>query len=59
MEREIVNVEFDGIDHRDYPDYCDAYVSYAAWDDGTPLSNEEIEEMADYLKEEHFWDFLL
>ena len=22
----IDNIEFDGIDHNDYPDYCDAYI---------------------------------
>jgi hypothetical protein len=25
----VSNVEFDGIDHADYPDYCDAYISGA------------------------------
>ena len=26
----INNIEFDGIDNKDYPDYCDSYISSAA-----------------------------
>jgi hypothetical protein len=25
----ITDIEFEGIDHRDYPDYCNAYISKA------------------------------
>ncbi len=34
----IKNVEFDGIDTGDYPDFCDAYIVYAEHEDGTPLA---------------------
>lgn len=27
----ITNIEFDGIDHSDYPDYCDAYIVRALY----------------------------
>ena len=37
------NAEFDGIDHGDYPDFCDAFITYAEHEDGTPLTDEEIE----------------
>jgi hypothetical protein len=38
----IDNIEVDGIDHRDYPDYCDAYIVSADYD-GEPMTEEEIE----------------
>lgn len=37
------NVELDGIDTRDYPDFCDAYITYAEHEDGTPLTDAELE----------------
>jgi hypothetical protein len=47
MEREIVNIDVDGIDYNDYPDFCDAFISYAEWDDGTPLSDDELDKLND------------
>lgn len=38
----IDNIEFDGIDHQDYPDYCDAYIVYAEYD-GREMTDEELE----------------
>lgn len=40
----IRNVSFDGIDHSDYPDYCDAYLTYAEID-GIPLTEDELMEV--------------
>ena len=37
----ITDVTFDCIDHRDAPDYSDAYISYAVMD-GIEMSDEEI-----------------
>lgn len=42
----IQNIEFDGIDHSDYPDYCDAYICTAEYE-GRPLTDEELEEVND------------
>jgi hypothetical protein len=40
----IGDVEIEGIDTNDYPDFCDAYVSYAVWiDTGIPLDDETLE----------------
>ena len=39
----IKNIEFDGVDTGDYPDFCDAYIVYAEHEDGTPLTEEELE----------------
>ena len=46
--REVVDVEVDGVDTRDYPDFCDAYFSYAVWEDtGEELTDEELEELTE------------
>ena len=37
------SIELDGIDHRDYPDYCDAFICYAEYTDSTPLNDDELE----------------
>ena len=42
----ISNIEFDGIDHRDYPDYCDAYIASADYD-GEPMTDEQLEEIGE------------
>lgn len=46
---ELQNIEVDGVDTKDYPDLCDAYITYAEQSDGTPLSANEI----DVLNDEH------
>jgi hypothetical protein len=38
----ISNIEFKGINHRDYPDYCDAYIVSAEYD-GEEMTHEQIE----------------
>lgn len=43
-KRNVVDVEVDGIDHRDHPDYCDAYFSRAVFEDtGVELTGDELE----------------
>lgn len=39
------SVELDGIDMNDYPDFCDAFVTYAESVDGVPLTEKELEEL--------------
>lgn len=49
---DIYNIEWDGIDTRDYPDFCDAFICYAEHEDGTPLTDEELEDIdSDYIYE--------
>jgi len=36
-------LEIDGIDYRDYPDFCDAYFSRGFYTDGTELSEEDLD----------------
>ena len=45
--RTVKSLEVDGLDSDDYPDFCDAYFSYAEFEDGTPLNDEQLEELAD------------
>lgn len=46
MTKEITNIAFDGIDHNDSPDFCDAYI-VSAERNGVPLSEDEIDEIND------------
>ena len=47
----ISNIEFKGINHRDYPDYCDAYIVSAEYD-GEEMTREQIEMIdADFFYE--------
>ena len=44
---ELQNIEVDGVDMTDYPDLCDAFICYAEHEDGTPLSEDELDELND------------
>lgn len=39
---DITNIEFEGIDYSDYPDFCDAYIISADLD-GVPMTEEQLE----------------
>jgi len=41
----IKHVQVNGIDPRDYPDFCDAYIDYAVYDNGQELTEEELDEL--------------
>jgi hypothetical protein len=46
--REVIDIEIEDIDPRDYPDFCDAYVSHAVWKDtGEELTDAELKELAE------------
>jgi hypothetical protein len=50
MKIDIKNLgeyDVDGIDTRDYPDFCDAYISWAVWKDGTELTDAELDALND------------
>ena len=42
----IKSIEVAGVDTKDYPDFVDAYMTYAEWEDGTPLTEGELDEVA-------------
>ena len=45
-ERDLQNIELSGIDLKDYPDFCDAYISYCEIEDRVATDNE-----LDYINE--------
>jgi hypothetical protein len=45
--KKVIDVELDGLHKWDSPDYSDAYVSFACWEDGTPLTDEELDKLSD------------
>jgi len=53
--------KFEDIDPKDHPDYSDAYVSYAEYTDGTPLTDEELDQLMYTHKDEVYdalWNYL-
>jgi len=46
--RAVVDVEVDGVDTRDYPDFCDAYFTRAVYEDtGLELSADELDQLTE------------
>jgi hypothetical protein len=41
------NIEFDGVDNSDYPDFCDAFICYAEDEEGEPLTEDELDLLND------------
>ena len=41
------SLKVDGIDTRDYPDFCDAYFCYGEYEDGTILSEDDLIKLGD------------
>lgn len=46
------SIEIEGIDMNDYPDFVDAYIAAANFDDGTPLTDEELNQLNDEMADE-------
>jgi len=44
---DVSSIEIDGIDTSDYPDFVDAYITYAEYEDGTPLTEDELMKLED------------
>jgi len=40
------SLEVDGVDTKDYPDFVDTYFSYAAFMDGTALTDDQLDELS-------------
>jgi len=43
----LTDVEIDGINTWDYPDFVDAFISSASWEDGTALTDKELDDLND------------
>jgi hypothetical protein len=57
--KKIDNIEIDGIDTKDYPDFCDAYIVSADYD-GVPMTDKQLDELnedGDYVYG-HIMDYL-
>jgi hypothetical protein len=42
--KKIDNIEVDGIYIKDYPDFCDAFISSADYE-GKPMTDEQLDEL--------------
>ena len=53
--KKVVDLEIDGVDSRDFPDFCDAYFSNGCYEDGTPLTDDELEHLT-ILASDVLWE---
>jgi hypothetical protein len=53
--KKVIDLEVDGVDSRDYPDFSDAYFSGGCYEDGTPLTDDELERLND-LAADVLWE---
>ena len=53
--KKVVDLEVDGVDPRDYPDLSDAYFSYGCYEDGTELTEDELNKLTD-LASDVLWE---
>jgi hypothetical protein len=44
---DLKSIEVEGVNPSDFPDFCDAYVSFATWKNGTPLTESECDQLTD------------
>jgi hypothetical protein len=44
---DLKSIHVEGVSMADYPDFVDAYVDSANWKDGTPLTEEQCEQLTD------------
>ena len=45
--KKVIDLEIDGVDSGDYPDFCNAYFSSGCYEDGTPLKDDELNKLTD------------
>jgi hypothetical protein len=53
------SIRIEDIIHSDYPDFVDAYVDEATFRDGTPLSDQEREELEKVLRNAGVWETMI
>ncbi len=51
-----------GVDRSDYPDFCDAFIESASWENGIELTESELEQLNDehpeLVNEEAFFSLI-
>jgi hypothetical protein len=53
--KKVIDLEVDGVDSSDYPDFCNAYFSSGCYEDGTPLTDDELNKLTD-LASDVVWE---
>ena len=56
---DIDSIEIDGIDTRDYPDFSDSFACFALWEDGTELTEQELDEIDRNIIYDKVWKHLI
>tara|TARA_Y100000310_G_C20051483_1_gene520772 strand:+ start:142 stop:390 length:249 start_codon:yes stop_codon:yes gene_type:complete len=62
-EVKLYCVEIENINYKDYPDFCNAYITYAEIDDPKTgerreLTEQEIEDLDPAYVQEYIWDYI-
>ena len=53
--KKVVDLEGDGVDSGEYPDFSDAYFSSGCYEDGTPLTDDELDQLT-ILADDVLWE---
>jgi hypothetical protein len=53
--KKVVDLEVGGVDSGDYPDFSDAYFSSGCYEDGTPLADDELDQLT-ILADDVLWE---
>jgi len=53
--KKVVDLEVDGVDSGYYPDFSDAYFSSGCYEDGTPLTDDELDRLT-ILASDVLWE---
>ena len=54
----LQNVQFDDIDFSDAPDFSNAFISYAEDENGTPLTEQQLDKISDDETYELLMDYI-
>ena len=54
LEKKITNYEIEDVKSSDYPDFCDAFISYAEDENGKEMTEQQIEEWTESNEEEFY-----
>ena len=58
--REVVDIQLEDVDFKDYPDFSDAHIGSGVWNDsGEKLSDEEVDEINETgVQYELVWEWI-
>lgn len=58
IKMKITNYEIEDVKSWDYPDFCDAFISYAEDENGNEMTEQQIQEWTEN-NEEEFYEMVL